>query len=122
MNKEEKQMSFFSSKYNRAQLEKRGVIGFKKITCRSIDLKNPHFINYHLSDLETSGLVKPIHRDTYIIEGGKHDTVAGLSIIEILLFLDINSRDRFVIENKEKFKVTIKEYLTYDSLVLSYMN
>jgi hypothetical protein len=122
MNNKEKQMNFSSSKYSRPELEKLGVIAFKRVTCRNTDLTNPHFVNYHLYDLVASGYTKPRGNDTYIIESKRHEIEPDLSIIEILIFLDKNFRDRFALLNKDDYKMKIGDNLFYEPIILTYMN
>ena len=115
-------MEFTSKRYNEEELKVIGVIVFKSITCRKIDAQNPHFINFHLHDMMVSSRIKILNDQTYIVEAKDHKSKEELAIMEILIFSNVDCRDRFVLNNSDNFKMTINNEVVYEPLLLKYMN
>lgn len=122
MNSQQGTMEFTSKRYTKEELESIGVIIFKSITCRNIDVQNPHFINFHLHDMMINSRIKILNDQAYIIEAKNHKTKKELAVIEILIFSNMDCRDRFVLNNSDNFKMTINDKVIYEPLLLKYMN
>lgn len=122
MNSQQDTMEFTSKRYTRKELESIGVLIFKNVTCRKIDVQNPHFINFHLHDMMINSQIKILNDQAYIIEAKDHETKKGLAVIEILIFFNMDCRDRFVLNNSDNFKMTINDKVVYEPLLLKYMN
>lgn len=117
-------MTFTSSKYTKEQLAKKGIIATKRITCKTIDKDNPLFISYHIREmLKDVGINADAFRtDPYIIEGISRPMDSRLSDIEILLFVDILSRDRFILENNKNFKMVLNGKTIVEPILMKYFN
>lgn len=115
-------MEFASKKYSKQQLESMGVVAFKSITCRKIDINNPHFINYHLHDLISGSFIQIKDKEAYIIEMKDHESNSALGKMEFLIFISLNHRDRFALVNPENFKRVVDNKVVYEELLLTYLN